>query len=717
MCGLAGEIACGPKAATDADRALPMLQAVLHRGPDGLGLWEDEAKRACFLHARLSLVDPEGGAQPMTDRRGSVVIVFNGEIYGFERARQALEARGVLFQTRCDTEVLLQLYLQFGPDFVRCLEGEFAFALLDRRNGVTMLARDRFGVKPLFIAENNGLLLFGSEAKAILAHPWTERRLDMTVVKRRLQGVFLPQDTLFAGIKAVEPGSYLLVSREGIQTQRYADLDPAAMGSLKMSFEEAVEALEPVLAEAVRKRYHGDAPVGLFLSGGLDSSSVAAFTRAAMTKGTVRQDAAAYSIDFLQSAESERAASAETAGRLSMRRVNVEVDAQSLEDAFVETTWHAETIAPNTHGVAKMLLAKRAKLEVKAVLTGEGADELHGGYAYFQHAALIADIAGDGAQNAGSSDNQKRDRLSRFLARHGPGQGVLGAITPKLRKHLAWSRSGGTPYAAMRAQVAERGTRLLTTADFRRQAAGSQTDARQSDGTPARALLDWLTTRSPDARLLDDASLSRLVALQADLPGYNLCLLGDRVEMAHGLEARLPFLDSQVVDLLWRLPVAFHHGSGIESSRGDSKRVLRAVLARHLPQTAQKPKRNFMVPSTLSCHLLNGMLAGHWLSMAKTRQAGIFQPAALAAALHLVAVWGRHPSLAFYLSSYLTMALSLHLIVDMFCERFPQNLARRSAMSLGELRQRLGRDGGGRNQSSSGSSVKSSWARATPRSA
>ncbi|MET1027243.1 MAG: asparagine synthase (glutamine-hydrolyzing) [Dongiaceae bacterium] len=687
MCGLAGEIACGPAATTDADRALPMLQAVLHRGPDGLGLWEDERKRACFLHARLSLVDPEGGAQPMTDRRESVVIVFNGEIYGFERARQVLEARGVSFQTRCDTEVLLQLYLQFGPDFVRSLEGEFAFALLDRRSGVTMLARDRFGVKPLFVAENNGLLLFGSEAKAILAHPWTERRLDMTVVNRRLQGVFLPQDTLFAGITAVEPGSYLLVSRDGIRTQRYADLDPAAMGSLQLSFDEAVEALEPVLAEAVRKRFHGDAPVGLFLSGGLDSSSVAAFTRAAVDQGTVKKEAAAYSIDFLNSADSERAASAETAGRLSMRRVNVEVDAQSLEDAFVESTWHSETIAPNTHGVAKMLLARRAKLDVKAVLTGEGADELHGGYAYFQHAALIADAAGDGPRAGETSDNQKRDRLSRFLARHGPGQGVLGAITPKLRKHLAWSRSGGTPYAAMRAQVAERGTRLLTTAEFRRQA----------EGKPARALLDWLGTRSPDARLLDDASLSRLVALQADLPGYNLCLLGDRVEMAHGLEARLPFLDSDVVDLLWRLPVSFHHGSGGESSRGDSKRVLRALLARHLPQTAQKPKRNFMVPSTLSCHLINGALAGHWLSMAKTRHAGIFQPAALAAAMHLVAVWGRHPSLAFYLSSYLTMALSLHLIVDMFCERFPQNLARRSAMSLGELRQRLGRDGPGRD--------------------
>ena len=232
----------------------------------------------------------------------------------------------------------------------------------------------------------------------------------------------------------------------------------------------------------------------------------------------------------------------------------------------------------------------------------------------------------------------------------------------------------------MRAQVAGRGARLLTTADFRRQAAER----------PERALLDWLAKRSPEARMLDDVSLSRLS------PCRPICRATIWASWATGWRWRtgwkrgFPFWTAGGRSALADAGGVPSRQRG-ESSRGDSKRVLRALLARHLPQTAQKPKRNFLMPSTLSCHLLNGPLAGHWLSMAKTRQAGIFQPAALAAALHLVAVW-RTASVDGLLSQLLSdHGAVAHLIVDMFCERFPQNLARRSAMSLGELRQRLGR--------------------------
>jgi len=369
MCGLAGEIACAPNSRTDADRAIPMLHAILHRGPDDVGLWESETGAACLLHTRLSLVDPEGGRQPMSDPGSQVVIAYNGEFYDFEKARRELEARGVIFRTRSDTEVLLQLYLHRGPDFVHDLEGEFAFALFDRRKGQTMLARDRFGVKPLFIAEQNGLLLFGSEAKAVLAHPQFERRLNRTVLKRRLQGVFLPQDSLFAGISAIEPGTYMLVSREGMVTKRYADLDPEAVGTLDLSFDEATEALEETLAAAVKRRFHGDAPVGIFLSGGVDSSSIGA-----LAGSRPERQRSAYSIDFVGASDSERAAAAAAAERFSLRNINCPIDAEDLSGAFATSLWHAETVAPDTHGTAKFLLAGRARRDVKAVLTGEGAD-------------------------------------------------------------------------------------------------------------------------------------------------------------------------------------------------------------------------------------------------------------------------------------------------------------------------------------------------------
>jgi len=638
-----------------------MLQAILHRGPDDVGLWEDRQGNACLLHARLALVDLVGGKQPMATINQDIVIAFNGEIYGFERARRALEARGAVFRTRSDTEVLLQLYLHHGPDFVRGLEGEFAFVLIDRRNGCAMLARDRFGVKPLFTSVRNGLLLFGSEAKAILAHPWSERRLNLAVLNREIHGAYLPQESLFAGVSAIEPGTYLLVSRQGITIHRYFELQPEAAATARLTFEQATQALEATLGEAVRERFHGDAPVGLFLSGGVDSSSIAALAAA-----TAATKVSAYSIDFVGTAESERSAAAQAADRLGLRGVLLEVTAEEMEDAFEASVWHAETTVPNPHGTAKMLLARRAKRDVKAVLTGEGADELHGGYAYFEHAALLAAAANGRGSTA----------LSRFLAEYGPRDGVMGSITPKLRAQMAWGKGGSVPYAAMRARVAEAGLRFMTTPDFRRHA----------ESSPSQAVLDWLSDAFPQARMLDDVTLSRFAALHTDLPRYNLCFLGDRAEMANGLEARLPFLDSRVADLLWRLPFAFHR------SHGEGKRVLRAVLARRLPVTAARPKRNFLTPAAPASRLLCGPLAERWLSVAATRRAGIYRPVALAAVRQLANASRGNRSLGFCLDAFLTMALSAHLIGNMFCERFSETLARRAVMSLRDLRARLNRD-------------------------
>lgn len=662
MCGFAGEIACTANVAASADRALVMLQAILHRGPDGIGQWQAEDGAACLMHARLSLVDPLGGQQPMADADEDAVIVFNGEIYGFEECRRRLEAQGIVFRTRCDTEVLLQLYRHHGPDFVRDLEGEFAFVLVDRRRRRTMLARDRFGVKPLFIAREAGLLLFGSEAKAILAHPVSRRQLDMTVLQRELHGVMLPQDTLFAGIKALEPGSYMLVSRDGAETRRYADLDPAAVGTLRIPFDEAAARLEEALTAAVRRRLHGDEMVGLFLSGGLDSSAVATIARP-----QVDTPLSAFSIDFAGAAESEGAAAAETARLLSLRNVRLVLDGADLADAFERAVWHAESTIPNGHGVAKLLLAQCAKQDVKAVLTGEGADELHGGYAYFRHAALLAAAAETGDAS----------RLARFVATHGPRDGVFGAISPGLRRRLAWSTRGGTPYGAMRAQISSRAAGILTTRAFRHQAAAG------GQPRPARALLDWLSLRAPDARRLEDFTLSRLVSMLTDLPRYNLGFLGDRAEMASGLEARLPFLDRQVADLLWRLPAEFHQADG------ESKRLLRRIVAARLPHIVGKAKRPFLTPSSLARGLLGGELAATWLAPEVTRAAGIFRPAAIGAMRRGYGFAGRNASLSFYLSAYLTMAMSAHMIVDLFGDKFSATLTRRAALSLGELRARL----------------------------
>lgn len=634
-----------------------MLQAILHRGPDDVGAWQDSSGDACLLHARLALVDLDGGKQPMAMMDEDLAIAFNGEIYGFERIRRELERCGAIFRTRSDTEVLLQLYSRFGPDFVRSLEGEFAFVLIDRRRGVAMLARDRFGVKPLFTSIRNGLVLFGSEAKAILAHPWSERRVDLAVLNREIHGTYLPQDCLFVGISAVQPGTYQIISRNGIETHHYFKLQVEAAGSASLTFAQAREMVEATLREAVRDRFHGDVPVGLFLSGGVDSSSIAALAPETMSSGLP-----AYSIDFVGAAESERSAAELAAERLRLRGVVLEVTAEDIEQAFESSVWHTEAVIANGHGTAKMLLARRAKRDVKAVLTGEGSDELHCGYAYFEHAALLAAAANGEGSSA----------LARFMTDHGPRDGIMRSITPQLRAELAWSDHGGAPYAALRARAGERSIRFILTPDFQRQA----------DSRPSEALMDWLSCTYPEARMLDDVTLSRLVSLHTDLPRYNLCFLGDRAEMANGLEARLPFLDTRVVDLLWRLPYEFHR------SNGEGKRVLRTILARHLPKTAAGPKRNFLAPAAPSSGLLRGPLARRLLCRAATSRVGIYRPSVLAAARQFAKV-ARSPEKRFYLGSFLTMALSAHLICDMFCDRFSETLARRSALSLAELRARL----------------------------
>jgi hypothetical protein len=214
-----------------------------------------------------------------------------------------LEARGAVFHTSSDTEVLLHLYRHFGPGFVSKLEGEFAFALVDCAKGRAMLARDRFGVKPLFTSMRNGLLLFGSEAKAILAHPWTERRLDLAVLSRELHGTYLPQDCLFAGISAVEPGTYLLVSRQGVATHRYFRLEPEAAGTARLSFDEATEALESTFE-------HGRAgPFPRGCAGRVVPVRRRRFERGGRAGvGVAPSQVSAYSIDFVGTAESERAA-------------------------------------------------------------------------------------------------------------------------------------------------------------------------------------------------------------------------------------------------------------------------------------------------------------------------------------------------------------------------------------------------------------------------
>ena len=644
MCGIAGEIALTKFSSTDLERAWPMIHTILHRGPDDCRGWESKTKRAALLHSRLSIVDLEHGQQPMHGTEGEVTIVFNGEIYGFKRLRKELEQSGYRFATTSDTEILIALYLRDGPGFVDQLEGEFAFVLYDGGKQRTLVARDRFGVKPLFYSVRDGIFLFGSEIKAILAHPHVERRIDPEVMHRRIHSVLLPDETMFKGIKAVLPGSVMMLDGNGqITNRRHAELDPEKAGQLRMDQASAEDAFEEAFSAAVSERLHGDVEVGIFLSGGVDSSLVAAMTRDVSTANHPT-----YTIGFKNRHYGEAERAGQTASHLGFDHDVEPVGSEDLDAHFARSLWHAESNVVNTHGTAKLCLSDRASKRVKVILAGEGADEIHGGYAYYRHAALLEAV----------QDKKNVQALKDFIKDNGPEDGVLSKATPQRRNTLAGASSAGIPYAAQRADILQDMLRNVLNPEFRASVMLN----------PAGQLIDWLDHYNPQARRLDDMTLSRFTSAITDMPNYNLSFMGDRSEMANSIEGRLPFLDKRVVDLLWGLPNKYHAGD-------QTKTLIRSALAKRLPTgVASRYKRMFVSPPATNNGLFEGEQADHWFSKQTTRSVGVFRPTAVSSMRKIYKLLPQSSRFRRVIESFLMTVLSAHVIDDMFIRNFDRSL-------------------------------------------
>lgn len=646
MCGIAGEIALTKFTASDLERSWPMINTILHRGPDDCNGWQDRKKRAALLHARLSIVDVQHGQQPMHGTAGDITIVFNGEIYGFKRLRAELKQSGYRFRTTSDTEVLIALYLTSGPDFVERLEGEFSFVLYDGSKKRSLIARDRFGVKPLFYAIRDGLFLFGSEIKAVLAHPLVNRRLNQDALYRRIHGVLLPDETVFEGVHAVLPGSMMLIDGDGqITKQQHARLDPELAGQSRLDRPAVQEAFENAFSAAVHDRLHGDVPIGIYLSGGVDSNLLGAVMR----ENSSAQHKA-FTIGFQSTPYCESSDAGAAARQFGFDHEIEAVGPGDLDDDFARSVWHAESNVVNTHGTAKMRLSKRASSQIKVILAGEGADEIHGGYAYYRHAQLLEAV----------QHKTNRQALKAFTKHNGPEDGVLTLASARRRNMLAGASSKGIPYAAQRAEIFEKLLRGMLNPDF----------ATTSRGNPAGQLLDWIDAYNPAARRLDDMTLSRFTSAITDLPIYNLAFLGDRSEMAHSVEGRLPYLDKRVVDLLWSLPNEYHIGS-------ETKTVIRAALAKRMPAAvAQKYKRIFVAPPNKNAGLFETEQARYWLSSQAARSAGVFRPAGIQAMRQVYKVLPASSRFRRVIESFLMTVLSVHLLDDLFIKNFDDSLDR-----------------------------------------
>lgn len=532
MCGIVAILSQGgPVAGESLRRALKTLH---HRGPDGQRTWIAPNSEVGLGHARLSIIDLEGGDQPIANEDESVWIVANGEFYDYERVQDSLERDGHRLRTRSDSEIALHLYEDYGTQFVHRLRGEYAFVVWDARARKLIAVRDRFGVKPLFYAIHNGALYLASEMKALFAAgvpaEWNPESVHFSV------GFSPPGRTPFRGIKTVPPGYYLTASENDVALTQYWDIEYPAVSDERRVLTDAeyIEGFRAVFDEAVRIRLRADVPVGCYLSGGIDSCAVLGMA-ARHRSDPIR----AFTLRFEHADYDEGSIAEEMAAKAGADWVPIPIDQTALADNFADAIYHGEAACVNAHFVAKYLLSRAVRNDgYKVVLTGEGSDEILGGYAHFREDMLRYDSAGQ--------DPAEIERLvAQLEAANQVSQGIL----------LSSDRSGGSAMIdkvlgflpTMYTSVLARLKRLKPLFDAEYFAPFAGLDI-------ASLLLNDLDVKR---RLTGRAPVHQSMYLwsKTALPSYILVLLGDRMEMAHSIEGRVPFLDHKVAEFVFNTPV------------------------------------------------------------------------------------------------------------------------------------------------------------------
>ena len=540
MCGIAGFIA-GHGAANAAALA-PMLARIAHRGPDGQGSFVEGP--AALGHCRLAIIDLEGGAQPLYSEDKNLVVVFNGEIYNYRALTAELTALGHTFATRTDTEVLLHGWEQWGRELLPRLRGMFAFALWDRRAGVLFCARDMFGIKPLYYCRcADGTLLFASEIKAFLDHPSFAKRLNTAQLPLYLSCQYSPgRDTFFTGVQKLLPGHFLEFSDGIVRTTRW--VQPAFLpGDVPVSPAE----IEEVLRGSAAAHKVADVEVAGFLSGGVDSAYLTALARPART----------YTISYAEPKYDESFPARALARSLGVRNRVRRISPGEFWDAVPAVQYHMDEPLADAAAVALYFLNREAAKDVKVVLSGEGADELFGGYNIYRDPFT--------ARWYNRLPPWLRGGLGAAASLLPPGPGVNFLV----RRGLSLEERYFGP------------TALLTEREKRRLLPGYE-----GDGDPV-----CLTESSWDmTEDQDPVTRMQQVDLQLWLAG-DILLKADKMSMAHSLELRVPYLDKEVFALAAALPAA------AKANARMTKIALRQAAARTLPPAAAARKKlGFPVP-------------------------------------------------------------------------------------------------------------------------
>ena len=599
MCGIAGIVNVADRYGPPSTELLTaMVSAIRYRGPDEYGLYRD--RRAGLVHARLSLIDLAAGQQPLTNEDGTLWIIFNGEIFNYVELRQELVSLGHRFRTHSDTEVIVHAYEEWGNGCFQKFNGQWALALWDSNEHRLVLSRDRIGVRPLYIREFEGRVWFASEVKAIFADPSVPRAIDPCGLDQTFTyWASLAPTSLFRGIEELRPGSVRVYAADGSmeETVFWRPSYPTSPEDYPLTLDEATEALAEKLELATRLRVlRADVPVGSYLSGGLDSSLTAWMGRKA--KEGIFQT---YSIRFEDAEYDETEFQRAMAATIDSSHQELVVRRSDIARVFPDVIRHTERPILRTAPAPLYLLSKLVRDSgIKAVLTGEGADEMLAGYDIFRE----AEIRLFWSRQPGSTMRPALfNRLYPYLARS--PQQAKGMALQFWKQGL--DRAGQPGFS--------HDPRWRTTAQLKR----FFTPALQAEiaARPPEEVLDSLPAEFSRWDSLAQAQYLEVVTL---LSGYLISSQGDRMLMAHSVEGRFPFLDSDVMEFCNGLPAAYKL-AGL-----NEKYILKRVAAGHIPDAIiRRPKQPYRSPDAISFVEAGApSYVAELLSEESLRDAGIF---------------------------------------------------------------------------------------------
>lgn len=640
MCGIAGTFnMIGPEGMS-LRTLRNMVGALYHRGPDETGYYLDDY--IGLGHARLSIIDLSGGTQPIHNEDKSLWIVYNGEIYNYPELRVQLQKRGHRFITATDTEVILHLYEEYGVDCLDMLNGQFAFAIWNVKNKELFLARDRTGIRPLYYTIIDNTLIFASEIKSIFVNKKVSRRIDPVAMDQIFTfWTTLTPRTVFKDIYELPPGNYMKVSGQTVTIRKYWDIpfSPSAEQT-DLAPSELCERLRELLLDAVRIRLRADVPVGCYLSGGLDSSAVTS-----MVVRNFNSDVRTFGIRFEQAEFDEGEHQNRMVSFLNADHTEIQATNDRIGSTMPDCLWHCEKPILRTAPVPLFLLSELVNQNgLKVVLTGEGADEVFGGYNIFQEAKVRrfwarypdshrrAELIGKLYPYIFSNPRLRRT-LQPFFAKG------LDKIDDPIFSHIIrWNNTSKI--------------KTFFSAELRSAIGGYDGYEQVRENLPA------------DYGKWDYLSKAQYLEMAIFLSNYLLSSQGDRVAMAHSVEIRLPYLDPRVIEFMSQVPARWKI-MGLKE-----KNILKKAFMNILPkEVVSRPKHPYRAPIKQS--LLNGKTTQYMqqmLSEASLKRAGLFDSNKVSKLLQKIRAIenpGEVDNMA------LVGILSSQLIYHQFVENFP----------------------------------------------